>query len=357
MKAVLFIRTLESKNINSNAEKLRTYANQNGYQILQEFVSKEGSTTLKNSGLTGVSAFIDVTDFIESQKEKIFVICHNEFFLKNPNPEIEERFNKLKLEQKVEIKNYCHPCFSEPSDNEKIWRYINLPKFLDLIQSKTLFFTRADIIRKMDKYEGSIFTKKHLEFHDYLKNNPEEIITIAPNFTRKSKELLETDIILNNHNERIFIKQNFINCWHMNEFENFAMWKIYSENFGVCIQSTYKDLSNCFVDEIWNPYNEKRRVYIGKVNYINRNEDFISQNNMFWPYIHKGKEFLYEKELRCIINESENKSEFKKIKINIDQLINKIYINPFSPDWFERLIKDVCLKYDIKSEIIKSDIC
>ena len=40
----------------------------------------------------------------------------------------------------------------------------------------------------------------------------------------------------------------------MNSFENFAMWKIYSDFFGVCIQSTYQDLFDCFEDTFGGEY-------------------------------------------------------------------------------------------------------
>lgn len=44
--------------------------------------------------------------------------------------------------------------FQKPKDlNVPIWRYMDFTKFVDLLDTKTLFFTRAD--RFDDQFEGS----------------------------------------------------------------------------------------------------------------------------------------------------------------------------------------------------------
>jgi hypothetical protein len=42
------------------------------------------------------------------------------------------------------------------------------------------------------------------------------------------------------------VEQNLISCWHMNEHESAAMWKLYSSsNDAVCIRSVYRHLRQC----------------------------------------------------------------------------------------------------------------
>jgi hypothetical protein len=56
------------------------------------------------------------------------------------------------------------------------------------------------------------------------------------------------------------IREYLVSCWHMNEHESAAMWKLYSSsNEAVCIQSTYRRL-RCSLEE---------SVMIGEINYIN----------------------------------------------------------------------------------------
>src|SRR6202040_560368 len=51
----------------------------------------------------------------------------------------------------------------------------------------------------------------------------------------------------------------YVNCWHMNEYESDAMWRLYSTaNETICVQSTFKRLA-----EGLSSY-----VSAGEVNYI-----------------------------------------------------------------------------------------
>ena len=45
-------------------------------------------------------------------------------------------------------------------------------------------------------------------------------------------------------------KYNAINCWHMNDHESAAMWKLYlKSNEGIAVQSTYETLRDSIIDE------------------------------------------------------------------------------------------------------------
>ena len=354
-KAVIFARVSDMEMEMSNNEvidielvKLRKYAKVNNFNVLKEFSSIEDFWQIEEKGLTGSPKFLEITNFIKSQQEKFFVICYAEFDRRGSDPEIEKQFKELLLQQKIEIKNYRHPCFKEPVNHAKIWRYISLPKFIDLLQSHTMFFTRGDVMRVLDKAEGTVFTKRSLEIHEILKQmKSDEVVVKHPNFSRTAGDLLESDRVINDFNEAIAIKQKFINCWHMNEDESFAMWKIYSDDFGVRIESTYQNLCDGFEDEKWGFYNEdgKNKIYIGEVDYIDRAKQTIPQDYGFRPYLNKGRQFSYEQELRCIIYDSKGQALNQRAKVNLDKLINKICINPFAPSWFESSVKNLCEKY------------
>lgn len=363
MKAIIFVRVpieeMESSDdsyLTNQLTKLRKYAKANNFEILKEIVSKESFYAIEDSGLTGSPEFLEVINLIKSQDQKIFVIHYAEFYGNNPIPHIDKQFRELLSEGKIAIKSYRHPCFIEPENDAKIWRYINLPKFIDLLQTHTLFFTRGDIMRTLDKAEGSLFTKRTLEIHEILRGKKQDEIVIEdPNFSRTAGDILYYDQILNNFNETA-IKHKWINCWHMNEDESFAMWKIYSEDFGVCIESTYENLCDSFEDEKWGVYNQEgknNKIYIGKVDYIDRDKQTIPQDYGFRPVLHKGRQFAYEQELRCIIYDSENQPLNQRAKVNLDKLINKIRINPFAPSWFEASVKNLCEKYGLDPSKVK----
>ena len=104
-----------------------------------------------------------------------------------------------------------HPVFEAPLDiNVKIWRYIDFTKFVSLLDTKALFFTRADMLG--DPYEGST---------SYFNKANWPIIY-------KDKILIESLHSATSHNA--WKRQwTFVNCWHMNEIESAAMWKLYAQ--------------------------------------------------------------------------------------------------------------------------------
>jgi hypothetical protein len=61
--------------------------------------------------------------------------------------------DSLRLEKRL-----SHPSFLQPADRRvKVWRYMDLAKFIWLLKEKRLFMARLD--RLSDPYEGSLTAK------------------------------------------------------------------------------------------------------------------------------------------------------------------------------------------------------
>jgi hypothetical protein len=57
-----------------------------------------------------------------------------------------------------------HPAFEDPKDPSlKLWRYLDLSRFLSLLDSTCLYFCRASEFRTNDPFEGS-FPKLEYEY-------------------------------------------------------------------------------------------------------------------------------------------------------------------------------------------------
>ena len=230
--------------------------------------------------------------------------------------------------------NIKHPSFLQPkNENIKIWRYMDFTKFVSLISSKSLFFCRSDLFE--DPFEGS-YPKTNLKLRPLIYKDMDEKIfnTMTKQFTKISKDIK---------------KYTYINCWHANEYESAAMWKLYSNTKeSIAIQTDYKTLKDIL--------NEK--IYLGIVKYIDYEQDFLPEGNLFNPFMHKRKSFEHENEVRAIIMDLKM-GEFKEgININIDvnKLIKKIYISPTAPSWIINLTKEISKKYNINANIKKSDL-
>jgi len=108
-----------------------------------------------------------------------------------------------------------HPRFLQPeNDDVKVWRYMDFTKFIALLNSSCLFFSRVD--RFDDPFEGSWPTINVLERERVPQNLPFDQHEMYLQGTRRSPD-----------RSQAVLKLTAVNCWHENEHESAAMWKIY----------------------------------------------------------------------------------------------------------------------------------
>ncbi len=217
-----------------------------------------------------------------------------------------------------------------PEDpNTVVWKYLDLSKFVDLLLYRQMFLSRAD--RFEDQFEGT-FSEPTFEEIRKISNND-------PAFFDRYKK----------HRERVVISS-----WHTNECESFAMWQIFTQNNeGLAIQSTLGRIQKAL--EVDTTYKQ----YIGEVNYIDYKKDFIPFEDDFFPFLFKRKSFQYEREVRIITDLSHVKLKMDhglKIPVDINRLIERIYIHPKSELWYKNLVIDLVHRLGFDFKIEKSDL-
>jgi hypothetical protein len=217
-----------------------------------------------------------------------------------------------------------------PEDPDTVvWKYLDLSKFLDLLLSQKLFMSRSDKFE--DQYEGTFSEPTYEEIKKIAINNPE--------FLNYHKT----------HREKVAISS-----WHINEYESFAMWQIFTQNSeGLAIQSTIGRLQNAVNAE------KNYQQSIGEVNYIDYKKEYIPFDDVFFPFLFKRKSFQYEREVRIISDVSQNNIKLNdglKINVDINQLIEKIYIHPKSENWYKNLVIELVSKLGFDFKIEKSDL-
>ncbi|MFE3870875.1 hypothetical protein ACFX5F_06525 [Flavobacterium sp. ZS1P70] len=223
-----------------------------------------------------------------------------------------------------------NPNIKLPEDpNTIVWKYLDLSKFLDLLMSQKLFMSRSDKFE--DQYEGTFSEPTFEEIRKLSIDNPDFL-----NYYKS-------------HREKVAISS-----WHINEYESFAMWQIFTQNSeGLAIQSTIGRLQNALQPET------NFDQHIGEVNYIDYKKEYIPFDDMFFPFLFKRKSFQYEREVRIITDIGENKitlNEGLKINVDISQLIEKIYIHPKSENWYKNLVIQLVSELGFNFEIEKSDL-
>lgn len=240
-----------------------------------------------------------------------------------------------------------HPVFDAPTDTDvKIWRYLDFTKFVSLLDTNSLYFSRADKLG--DPYEGSTPIFNKLNWKTVYKGIlSQEVLDASTTEDRKFSLWMR--------------EWTLINCWHMNEIESAAMWKLYAQtNEAVAIQSTYSLLRASL------PENS----YIGIVKYIDYNKEWMPENNALYPFIHKRQSFIHERELRAVIcdpplkilddgqsaDRKPNPESGRLVPIDLDTLIQNIYVAPTCSEWFRQLVGNVVDKYGLSVSIAHSAI-
>ncbi|MCJ7632894.1 DUF2971 domain-containing protein [Candidatus Bathyarchaeota archaeon] len=245
----------------------------------------------------------------------------------------------------------AHPVFVQPDNvHIKVWRYMDFTNLVSLLDSRHLFFTRAD--RLEDPFEGSwprinVVARQHV---------PDDISPEARD------GFVKTMASMGDINKR-WPKYNAINCWHMNEHESAAMWRLYlKSDEGVAIQPTYHRLRSALTDD--------EKIHLGVVKYIDYETEWIDVGNMLnmlSPFVHKRKSFEHEREVRAVVTKwpvgekgmdfsQETISDGIKIKVDIERLIERIYVAPSSPDWFADLVRAVVQRYGYDFPVVHSKL-
>lgn len=235
-----------------------------------------------------------------------------------------------------------HPSFDQPPGHSYIWRYMDFTKFVFLLETSFLYFTRSDKFE--DPYEGSL-TELNISARYEL---GEELATLDSRIVKSIR------------------KHMAINCWHVNQLESVAMWKLYlKSNEGIAVRSTVKRLQHAITDE--------KQVYIGLIEYIDYKNQGIDRRNKFHPFLRKRLSFEHEKELRAIIQEIpydgdpedpttgidyslETIAHGLNVKVDVEELIESVYVSPDSPEWLFVLIESVVKRYGYNFEVKQSEI-
>ncbi|MCL9637712.1 hypothetical protein L2095_23490 [Bacillus zanthoxyli] len=239
-----------------------------------------------------------------------------------------------------------HPEIPKINSEQVIWRYMDFTKFVDLLTTQSLFFNRSD--RFNDPFEGSITQSVLKDRQLMLKYNsfPDKHVENALQQWSAGTEKIRESIL--------------INCWHMNDYESAAMWNLYlKSNEGVAIKSNY--------DRFKNSFNQTDKdIFIGAVKYLDYERDRIPTNNLFHQFLHKRMSFSHENELRAIVWEWEEQLSPDKpakpyefgtnVKIDLEMLIDEVYVAPTAPIWFKQLVQSVIHKYDLNRDVKQSNL-
>lgn len=236
-------------------------------------------------------------------------------------------------------------------ENYKIVKYLDITKFISILQKESLFFCRVDKLE--DKFEGKSpkLNVAHQEnwYRQFYLNGHIQSNDIEASV---QKSMLERKGM-----EEYFKKTNCVCCWNKFTVESYALWKIYSDmDKGLMITSSIDKLRNSF---------EKtpEMIQLSEIEYVDHETDILDNPGNLNPIIiHKHKAYSFEDEIRLIHQvkaenglsydwDAEEISNGKNLNVDLNILIDEIILSPYSPKWFFEMIKDLMEKYNLNKEI------
>lgn len=210
----------------------------------------------------------------------------------------------------------------------RVWRYMDFTKFVSMIEKGGLFLPM--VAKLDDPFEGS-----------YARGN-EALRPLVYRHMPNKFGLTAGEIV---QRLRPFVAAS---CWHSNEQESAAMWKLYAKTHeAVCIQTTFRKLRGAMGSV----------ARVGMVRYVDYETEWIPESNPLAPFLYKRKSFEHEREVRALIppadvegilkgTDMESREPGKWVAIDVAQTIEQVFIAPDAPDWFLELVKQVTVRYE-----------
>lgn len=232
-------------------------------------------------------------------------------------------------------------------EGDFLWKYMDLHKFLSLLNNMKLFFTRLDNFE--DPFEGAslkLIKQLHLQEIMLVSDNP--IPGISTIKIEEGKRKTEKNI-------KDKQKLQFVNSWvHFNR-ESMAMWKIYSNEDGIAIKVDGRKLIDYMIKYIGfqSISSVEMMLMCGHIKYVNLNPYLFDINSpMDLPIsLYKDTSFDFEKEYRFFILRNEGEIlpfyEFDILPDFFD--IIQVICHPEMEDWKFKNVVKICDQFKLKA--------
>ena len=182
-----------------------------------------------------------------------------------------------------------HPISLSPPGSSRLWRYANSP-VSSVLGSVALYFSRSDLLG--DPYEGLLSAIDREAYEAVIR----EVFSAEPDSSHVAKvRAMEAEV------ETKTLRGAYISCWHKSEVEQAAMWRMYGEEHGIAIRTTFDDLVGSLSDP--------QPIYAGEVRYIDYRREATRNlelgRNAFSPFTCKRQSFASDQEVRLVITRNQ----------------------------------------------------
>lgn len=211
---------------------------------------------------------------------------------------------------------------------------MDLPKLLDMLHSRTLYFRRADGFA--DRLEGALFPALRASMDGASSADPTKMT--ADDFYRRARI------------------GNYVSCWTRGATDSMAHWQLYAGvRTGVVVTTTGDRLLRAV--QAWG-----RGVLLYQVRYV----DHLNAKNWTIGGYHdvlqfKHEAYKHEKEVRIVVPEQGEDWETNPIEMrlsvpDLDSLIRSVVVAPEAGREFYEAVKGMCSRYGLKAPVRRSKL-
>jgi hypothetical protein len=206
----------------------------------------------------------------------------------------------------------------EPLEPEaRLWRFMDFTKYVAMLHCRALFFSRADELP--DPFEG---------------------LSMRPRGGQSEQG--------RGPGEQPLKRRVLLSCWHQNEHESAAMWRIYlSGNEGVAIKTSAARLQRA-LSGVGEP------LYLGCVRYVDDRSRLPPQGSELEAFFCKRKSFDYEREARVLLRSDASEESGRYLAADLETLIEEVVVSPMAEPWFAELVASVSKRYGFDLPITRS---
>ncbi len=209
--------------------------------------------------------------------------------------------------------------FEPPSGSTRIWRYFDYVKLESLLTQSAIYFASAREFQ--DTFEGSISVPDAATRYRLSGQVTPDTEFLAKQISGAFEQLR---------------RLHKISCWHINDSESAAMWRLYlREGRGVAIQSTVDRLRNALKPYRIAPHYGEEDITLGVVRYVDYKTARLDGEGFLGPFFHKRRSYAYEQEFRALLSvrkaEEFGVSVPKKgvfVSVDLPSLVETVYLAP-----------------------------
>jgi hypothetical protein len=227
---------------------------------------------------------------------------------------------------------------------------MDFDKFEWIVKNSRLFIPRADQLG--DPFEGTT-PRGELQWWQRQAENAD---------SDEQRRIIEHNRSLISHMAKQFREHYYVSCWHLNEFENYAMWQCYTKSTNaVAVKTNYAALRDCLPSY----------VEMGLVRYIDYATGRLPSMNLFEYIMHKDIYYSYENEVRAVAASfiayeewqrhfNENHFELEKSPgvlvyappIDLTKLLMAVILHPQMPPDVEAKVAALCIKNGLSQPML-----